>query len=68
MKEESFGTMLRKLRKEKNLSQFQMGRLIGVSDKAISKWENDYAKPKGTSLAKISEVLNISVEDLIKNL
>ncbi len=68
MKEESFGTMLCKLRKEKNLSQFQMGRLIGVSDKAISKWENDYAKPKGTSLAKISELFSLDLETLIKNL
>ena len=68
MNEESFGTMLRRLRKEKNYSQFQLGTLIGVSDKAISKWENDYTKPKAASVVKLSKVFSVDLEDLIKNL
>ena len=68
MKEESFGTLLRELRKEKNLSQFQLSRLIGVSDKAISKWENDYTKPKAASIVKMSEVFSVDLGELIKKL
>ena len=38
MKEVSFGMFLRSLREENGLSQAQLGRLAGVSDKAVSKW------------------------------
>lgn len=68
MKEESFGMMLRNLRAEKKLSQFQLGKLIGVSDKAISKWENDYAKPKAISIVRMSEVFSVDLGDLMKTL
>ena len=68
MKEESFGTMLRNLRAERKLSQFQLGKLIGVSDKAISKWENDYAKPKAASIVRMSEVFSVDLGELIKKL
>ncbi len=68
MIEEKFGETLRKLRLSRNLSQFQLGKLIGVSDKAISKWENSYSKPKCTSIMKISEVFSVDVEELMKKL
>lgn len=68
MEDENFGGTLRRLRISRNLSQFQLGKLIGVSDKAISKWENGYTKPKATSILKLSEVLSVSAEELLKKL
>lgn len=68
MENESFGALLRSMRSKKNLSQVQLGELIGVSDKAISKWENNYTKPKGLSLARMSEVFSVDVKTLVEKL
>lgn len=65
MEDNGFGIYLRTLREEKGLSQFQLGKLVGVTDKAVSKWENGYAKPKNYTVMKLSEVLSVSVEDLL---
>lgn len=66
MEDKRFGDYLRRLREAKGLSQFQLGKLVGVSDKAVSKWENGYAKPKGSIILKLSEVLSVSAEQLLK--
>ncbi len=68
MENEIFGEHLRRLRETKGLSQFQLGKLVGVSDKAVSKWENGYAKPKGSLILKLSEILSVSVEQLLKEM
>ena len=65
MENREFGDYLRTLREAKGLSQFQLGKLVGVSDKAVSKWENGYSKPKNGAVLKLSEVLSISVEKLL---
>ena len=39
MRDYAFGNLVTKLRTELGFSQFQLGKLIGVSDKAVSKWE-----------------------------
>lgn len=40
MKDYSFGNFLRELRERSSLSQYQLGSLVGLSNKAVSKWEN----------------------------
>lgn len=40
MNDYGFGNFIRDMRTKRGLSQFQLGRLIGVSDKAVSKWES----------------------------
>lgn len=62
------GEYLRKLREAKKLSQFQLGKLVGVSDKAVSKWENGYSRPKANILIKLSEILSVSAEELLINM
>jgi len=39
MKMEKVGDFIRKKRKDKNLTQKELAKELGVSDKAISKWE-----------------------------
>ena len=46
MKDDRFGNDICALRTGLGLSQFQLGTLVGVSDKAVSKWENGDAKPR----------------------
>lgn len=65
MRDYSFGNFLRELRMRRGLSQFQLGMLVGVSDKAVSKWENGSAKPQSRILYGLSEVLGITVDELL---
>ena len=65
MKDYSFGNFLHELRSRRGLTQYQLGALVGVSDKAVSKWENGSSKPQSNILYKLSEVLGISVDELL---
>ena len=63
-----FGQYLRQLRISKGLSQFQLGKLVGLSDKAVSKWENGISKPKTGIILKLSGILSVSTEDLLQEM
>ena len=65
MRDYSFGNFLHELRMRRGLTQFQLGMLIGVSDKAVSKWENGSAKPQSGVLSKLGQVLGVSVDELL---
>ncbi len=49
----------------RGLSQFQLGRLVGVTDKAVSKWENNEAMPRLEHFIKLSNILEFSMEDIM---
>lgn len=53
------------LRKEKGLSQKELGALIGVSNKAVSKWETGAAVPKTETIIKLASALGITAEELL---
>ncbi len=63
-----FGTRLRQRRQEKGMTQHALGRELGVTDKAVSRWETGTARPRGALLARLSAVLDISVDTLLGNL
>ena len=65
MRDYSFGNFLHELRTRRGLTQYQLGALVGVSDKAVSKWENGFSKPQIHLLYQLSEVLGISVDELL---
>lgn len=46
MRDYSFGNFISALRERRGLSQYQLGALVGVSDKAVSKWENGVSQTK----------------------
>lgn len=60
-----FGNQLYEKRKQAGLSQRQVAHLIGVSDKAVSKWENGRAKPTTDTLRKLAALYRVSVEELL---
>jgi len=60
----AFGNFLCNLRTEKGLSQTQLGEMLGVTNKAVSKWENGSAKPNTSLLPKIAEILGVTIEEL----
>ena len=65
MRVPAFGEFIADRRKRKGLSQFQLGKLVGVTDKAVSKWENNSAMPRLEHYIKLAEVLEFSLEDAI---
>lgn len=55
----SLGTKIREARKKRKFTQTKLGDKIGVSNKVISKWEKDIAKPKMPALKKLTKALGV---------
>lgn len=66
MNDYHFGNRLLQLRQKLGLSQGQLGKLIGVSNKSISKWETGAAKPGVDTLSKLALALQVSMDELIE--
>lgn len=63
-----FGDRLRKLREQAGMTQADLGKLIGVSDRVVGYYEsNDRFPKKAEILQKISEIFEVSVDFLIGN-
>ena len=60
----SIGERITALRKEQNISQLQLSRLMDISRQAVSKWENDLSEPDTIRLIQLADVLNTDVEYL----
>ena len=65
MEEKNIGKFISKLRKEKELTQEELGNILGVSPKTISKWECGNSIPDINILKEISKYFKISIEDLV---
>ena len=63
--EKSFGNFLSQKRKEKNLTQKELAKLLFVTESAVSKWEKDVAHPDISLLPKIAEILEVTEHELI---
>lgn len=66
MKNETFGNMIAALRRENGMTQMELAEKMGVTDKAVSKWERDLSFPDVSSLPKLAEIFNISVDELMQ--
>lgn len=60
------GKQIKKYRNELALSQDALAEKIYVSRQTISNWENDKSYPDVNSLVLLSEVFNVSIDNLIK--
>ena len=61
----SMSERIKKIRKQKGLSQTELGERIGVSQQVITNYERGIREPSIEMLLKISGALNISIENLI---
>lgn len=59
-----FGNYICKLRENKNLTQTELARILDVSDKSISKWENGQAFPRIETFEKLAVSLDTTVENI----
>ena len=60
-----FGNFLYELRKEKRMTQAELADKLGVSNKAVSKWETGDAMPETGLLLPISRIFNVTVDELL---
>lgn len=66
MKKQTLGMMISSLRKEKGMTQLELAEKMGVTDKAVSKWERDLSFPDINSIPKLAEIFEISVDELMQ--
>ena len=66
MKKQTLGMMISSLRKEHKMTQLELADKMGVTDKAVSKWERDLSFPDINSIPKLAEIFNISVDELMQ--
>lgn len=59
------GVHLKRIRKEKHLSQEQVAQRLNISRQAISRWENDLAMPDIDNLVVLSKLYEVSIEELL---
>lgn len=66
MKKQTLGEMIANLRKEKGMTQLELADKMGVTDKAVSKWERDLSCPDVNSIPQLAELLGVSVDELMQ--
>ncbi len=60
-----FHEILKELRKEKDLTQDDLAKLVDKKRATISNWENGRRFPEQDSLVKLSEILNVTTDYLL---
>ena len=58
---------LRELRLERNLSQAKLGKMLGVNQTAIGKYERGDAEPNIKMLFQLSQIFEVSIDYLLGN-
>ncbi len=67
MQNKSLGTAIAQRRKELGMTQLALAEKMGVTDKAVSKWERDLSCPDVSSFPRLAEVLGVSIEELMQS-
>ena len=62
----TLGALIAQTRREKGMTQLELAGKMGVTDKAVSKWERDLACPDVQSLPTLADVLGLSLEELMQ--
>ena len=65
MDNKKFGDFIKKLRKEKQLTQKELGEKLNITDKAISKWERGLSFPDIAVLKDLAEFFEIDISELL---
>lgn len=65
MDDYEFGNRLYELRVKSGLTQTELAKMLGVTNKAVSKWETSKAKPITDTLTKLATIFQIPFEELL---
>ena len=65
MNQIKIGRFIAECRKKNNLTQMQLAERLGITDRAISKWENGKSMPDTSIMLDLCKELKITVNDLL---
>ncbi|MCR5148339.1 MAG: helix-turn-helix domain-containing protein [Eubacterium sp.] len=65
MDQQKIGKFIANERKEKGLTQAALAEKLGITDRAVSKWETGKSLPDASLMLELSEILGISVNELL---
>ncbi|MBQ4574958.1 MAG: helix-turn-helix domain-containing protein [Clostridia bacterium] len=65
MNQIKIGSFIAECRKKSNLTQMQLAEKLGITDKAVSKWERGLAMPDTSIMLELCDILCISVNELL---
>ena len=65
MNQENIGKLIAKQRKKLNMTQSELGKKLGVTDKSVSKWERGVNVPDISIIVPLCNILNISTDELL---
>ena len=63
----NIGKKIKELRLEKGLSQMQLGKLIGVSQKAVDYWERSVNEPKAGYIIALVKAFDVTFDEFFEN-
>ena len=65
MNQEKIGKFIAECRKQKKMTQSDLGEKLGVTEKSISNWENGRNMPDLSLFKPLCDELNISINELL---
>lgn len=65
MDQEKIGKFIKELREEKRITQDELGEILNISGKSVSKWERGLSLPDISNLQLLADTLDISVSELL---
>ena len=65
MDQVKIGTFISICRKKQNLTQAELAEKLGITDRAVSKWETGRSLPDSSIMLDLCSILKISVNDLL---
>ena len=66
MDHQRIGMYIADCRRAKRMTQVQLADEIGITDKAVSKWERGLAMPSYSIIIKLCNILDISASELLQ--
>lgn len=65
MDKKKTGSLIKEARIKKNYTQSELGDLLGVTNKAVSRWENGDSFPDICLLENLSRILDVKIQDIV---
>ena len=65
MNQEKIGSFIASCRKEQGFTQAKLAERLGITDRAVSKWENGKSLPDASIMLELCELLKITVNELL---
>lgn len=64
MDQVKIGKFISKCRRDKNMTQNELAEVLGITNRAVSKWENGVCMPDAGTIPELCSILGITVSDL----